>query len=334
MEANDFVYGFRVVGGKDGERRATHWWRAFCAHAEADERAQCDTESYLSAFTFDEAFATSLRVRRRVKGLSLDVPCFGKWLWWDIDRENDLDAARTDTVRLVLALEDQFAIDADELLIFFSGAKGFHLGLATQLWRCEPCGDFHKMARAFCRSAATKAGVSIDAGIYDKVRIFRSPNSRHPKTGLHKIRVSYKELVETSAEVICQRAQRPYAFEVSEARACDWNLQNAWDAAAREVHTRAEAFSGTPNTTPKLNQLTLGFIRHGANPGGQGDDCETGNGRHRRLFSAAANLAEFGCPPALAHALLTEPGLDCGLPPSEVRRQIACGLRHARDGGA
>ena len=48
--------------------------------------------------------------------------------------------------------------------------------------------------------------------------------------------------------------------------------------------------------------------------------------RHRLLFSAAANLAEFGCPPALAHALLSEAGLDSGLSPADVRRQIDCGL--------
>jgi hypothetical protein len=37
-----------------------------------------------------------------------------------------------------------------------------------------------------------------------------------------------------------------------------------------------------------------------------------------------------GCPPPLAHALLTEAALDSGLPPSEVRRQIDCGLEHSR----
>jgi hypothetical protein len=44
------------------------------------------------------------------------------------------------------------------------------------------------------------------------------------------------------------------------------------------------------------------------------------------VFSAAANLAEFGCPPALAHALLTESALDSGLAPNDVRRQIECGM--------
>jgi hypothetical protein len=69
-----------------------------------------------------------------------------------------------------------------------------------------------------------------------------------------------------------------------------------------------------------LNRSTLAFIRDGA---AEGD-------RHRRLFSAAANLAEFGCPPDLAAELLTEAALDSGLSPAEVRRQIECGLTHTQ----
>ena len=50
------------------------------------------------------------------------------------------------------------------------------------------------------------------------------------------------------------------------------------------------------------------------------------------MFSAAANLAEFGCPVELAHELLTEAALDSGLSPSETRRQIDCGLSHNKTG--
>jgi hypothetical protein len=44
------------------------------------------------------------------------------------------------------------------------------------------------------------------------------------------------------------------------------------------------------------------------------------------LYSAAANLGEFGCTPALAVALLEESALDSGLPPKDIRRGIECGL--------
>lgn len=86
---------------------------------------------------------------------------------------------------------------------------------------------------------------------------------------------------------------------------------------------KTERHAALTNGTPRLNRATLDFIRDGAD---QGD-------RHRLLFSAAANLAELGCPSALAHALLTEGALDSGLPPAEVRRQIECGLKHATGQG-
>jgi len=40
--------------------------------------------------------------------------------------------------------------------------------------------------------------------------------------------------------------------------------------------------------------------------------------------------SEQGAPPSLCVALLTEPGLDCGLSPSETARQIKCGIEHAQ----
>lgn len=50
--------------------------------------------------------------------------------------------------------------------------------------------------------------------------------------------------------------------------------------------------------------------------------------RHRELFSAAANLAEFASVDELAVALLTPCGLNSGLTRSDVQRQIECGLKH------
>ncbi len=52
--------------------------------------------------------------------------------------------------------------------------------------------------------------------------------------------------------------------------------------------------------------------------------------RHRRIFAAAANLAEFATIDDLIEALLTEPGLDTGLAPGEVARQIQGGINHVR----
>jgi hypothetical protein len=97
-----------------------------------------------------------------------------------------------------------------------------------------------------------------------------------------------------------------------------------WQEALKKVEREAEGQARRREASKgvaTLNRQTLEFIRNGAE---RGD-------RHRLLFSAAANLAEFDCPPALAHALLTEAGRDSGLPPKEVYRQIDCGLASVKE---
>ena len=163
--------------------------------------------------------------------------------------------------------------------------------------------------------------VTIDGGVYDKVRAFRAPNSRHPKTGLHKRALTLDELMRLSVERIQDLAREPLAFDVpaitarSEQAAADW--LDAGQAMEREAEANQQRRT-SGNGSTRLNRSTLDFIRNGA---GNGD-------RHRLLFSAAANLAEFGCPSELALELLNEAALDSGLSPSEVRRQIDCGLKH------
>ncbi len=313
-------FGFRVLGSAYARRRLIDFDAAFRAYAACDHQAEVTREAYLSAFTFGEDFRRHLEATGSTKGY--DGPCAAPWLWFDLDGE-DLDATLSDGRRLAGSILDRYrTLDDDALLLFFSGSKGFHLGLSVT-WESAPSGSFHRTARRFAEALAALAGVKIDTRVYDKVRLFRAPNSRHPKTGLHKRRLTLDELLHLDAARIRQLAAVPEPFSLPAAVAADPQAVADWQAALRAVESEAEgkaqrqqAFS---NGTPRLNRATLDFIREGAD---QGD-------RHRHLFSAAANLAEFGCPSALAHALLTDAALDAGLPPAEVRRQIECGLRRA-----
>lgn len=92
-----------------------------------------------------------------------------------------------------------------------------------------------------------------------------------------------------------------------------------WADAAGAVERRAVERK-TTYRDGRLTKTTLMFIREGATDGE----------RATSLFRAAANVAELGCPDALAHALLTDAALDSGLTPSETARQIDCGLAHGR----
>ncbi|MCC6238752.1 MAG: DNA primase [Phycisphaerales bacterium] len=322
---SDCRFGYRIVGPCSGERRLIDWWAAFNAYAACDERARCDAEAYLSSFTFDVAFRDYLTRTSSTKGYAGE--CGAPFLWWDIDRDGSPDAARTDAAKLALAISDRFAVAEDDLLAFYSGSKGFHLGLPVSLWEPPPSADFHRIARRFCEVVADAAGVVIDTGIYDAVRALRAPNSRHPKTGLHKRRLPVEALMHLDAAAIMDLAKTPEPFDVPTPPAsgrCDWNIAADWSAATEHVRNEAEAkvsrrAAAKSTAAPMLNRLTLAFIRDGA---------DTGD-RHRLLYSAARNLGELGCPLSLAVALLTESALDSGLPPADVRRQIECGLKDA-----
>jgi hypothetical protein len=316
--------GFRVVGHRTGTRQPIDHAAASAAYAGCDPRVDLCREAFLSLFTFDRGFVDYLRANRSEAGYS--GPCGAPWIWWDVDRPNDLPAALRDARRLCGGiLEAHRELDEDDLLIFLSGGKGLHVGMPA-VWGPEPGPRFHAIARAFCLDLAGTAGVVVDAGIYTKTRLFRAANSRHPRTGRFKRRLSLDELTFLAPEAIVGLAAEPEPFEIPTGPSRCPSGAEAWRKCIAAVESRAERRQ-MPRDGSKLQALTLDFIRDGA-PEGE---------RALRCFQAAANLAEHGCPPGLAHALLTEAALDSGLTPSEARRQIDCGLAHVaqrREGGA
>ena len=316
-------FGFRIVGDCRNERRLIDWLAAFQAYADCDDRAEVDREAYLSAFHFGADFRELLNSTGSPRGFA--GVCGSAWLWFDIDRDGDLDRATLDARRLAASLVERFRLDGDELLLFFSGSKGYHAGLPLSL--CDspaPSPVFHSICRRLAERLAEVVNVAVDGSVYDRVRAFRAPNSRHPKTGLHKRRLTFDELLKLKADAILRLAAEPLPFDLPEPPAPSDRAIADWRATSEAVERSAAAHQERrANGSARLTRSTLEFIRDGA---GTGD-------RHRLLFSAAANLAEFGCPPALAHALLTDAGLDSGLSPSEVRRQVECGLAHTNTKG-
>lgn len=334
-----FPYGFWVRGGKYEPRVLVDARRALAGFAACEESARPGGEHYLSAFTYGDDFKSLLIAAGTPRGF--DGPCGADWVWWDIDRENDPAAALADARALALHITDRWRVRESDLLVFPSGGKGFHAGVPAALWTPAPSVEFHRVARRFAQEIAREAGgegVAIDTCVYDKGRLFRAPNSRHPKTGLRKRLLTLDELTGLAVDRIRDLAREPLAFDVPAPVEPNDLLAGAWAKAEAEQAAEAAAMAarraelaarGGPD---RLNALTLDFIREGAPAGGDGTAPEAG--RNRRLYAAAINLGEFGCPPRLAHALLSDIAMDCGLSPGEVRRQIDNGLRDAAGKGA
>jgi len=247
-------------------------------------------------------------------------------VWLDIDRDEaagGVARALADTKRLVDALDERFGVPRGVLVPFVSGGKGMHLGIPTALWAPPASADFHAVARQFAETVAAGAGVGVDVAVFDRVRAFRAPNSRHPKTGLHKRFVPVEILDTVTVNGVLSLARTPEPFDVPSTDGVESAdmLVSVWERASRAVaeksaaaeQRRVEIANGDRAAT--LNRKTRAFLA---------GEVAVGE-RHPRLYSAAANLAELGCPLSAVRALLTEPALDLGLPPKDVARQIECG---------
>jgi len=321
----------RVVGDAWDARRITNHRAALAAYARCDPLADLSRQSFLSHFSFPvafrEHFATPDASIEKAAGSEKGYvgECGADWLFWDIDR-GDATEALADASRLVATILATFSeYQAADLLIFLSGGKGFHIGLPL-VWRPEPSVDFNAVAKRFCLAVADKAGVVVDQAVYSKTRLFRAPNSRHAKTGRFKRWLPPGEFSRLSVADIFDMAAEPAPFEVPAGPPESPTAEAAWEAAkvATDDHAEARRRFVDDAGGPRLQAATIGVIRGAVDVGE----------RHERLWRAAANLAEFGCPDDLAHALLYEAGLDMGLRPSDVTRQINCGLAKGLAGGA
>ena len=323
MSDESHPHGFRIEGACHGERRRVHAPSALAAYCHCDPRARVEQEAYLSAYQFADDFAGHLARSGSPAGFAGST--WAPYLWCDIDRDESaggMARALDDTRRLVNTLDDRYGVPREVLAPFVSGGKGFHVGIPTALWAPTASLDFHAVARQFVETIADAVGVEIDRSVFDRVRSLRAPNSRHPKTGLHKRHIPVEILDRVTLNGVIDMARRPEPFDLpsTDVESADF-LAAEWRAAERAVadkaraaeERRAEVVSG--NRAAQLNRKTREFL-----------NGEVANGeRHSRLYSAAANLAELGCPLSAVRSLLTEPALDLGLPPKDVERAIVNG---------
>lgn len=316
----DFRYGVVVRGAPSAGRKVCVWDSAFTAYLGGD--ADSDGEAYLSAFTYPKPFLDHVRAHGFARYVG---PVYARYIPFDFDSESDPLAAIENAQRFLCWLEGAASADLGAVIAAYSGSKGAHLRLPVSDLGAEPSPDFPKVAKAFAALLARSAGVKfLDAAIYDAARIFRLPNTRHPKTGRLCVPFSGGEFSRMTPEAVAalglgDRRDGVPAIEPG-ATWADWTVCDFWTRAADYVKRKAAAVPASVNDRADLNRDTLEFIREGA-----------GNGtRHNRLFQAAANLGEFGADERLARALLMESARDSGLPMAEIESTIRAGIKHGR----
>ena len=124
-------------------------------------------------------------------------------LAFDFDSKEDLNKARKDALLLIQRLREVLKIKPHQLEIYFSGMKGFTLGLKMAKF-LPPYKTGHLALNILGQGLST-----LDPSLYNASRILRVPNTRHQDSGLFKVQLSFKELQTLDIDSIKELALEP-----------------------------------------------------------------------------------------------------------------------------
>jgi len=151
-----------------------------------------DKDTYMSLYEFDDSIKDFYAKKHTLSGFDGLVYIPDEFIL-DVDGKdkNDLENARQKTIGLLMLLDD---LDVPYRL-YFSGNKGFHVGIPASAFRWKPDPNLHLKVK----DALTNAGIFdyADPSVTDKIRLIRVPNTMNRKAQLWKIEISRKDLNES-----------------------------------------------------------------------------------------------------------------------------------------
>jgi len=128
----------------------------------------------------------------------------------DFDDATTPENARLDAVKLY----DEWVnlgIKKENIRIYFSGKKGFHVELDYRAYMDKPVSNLHLIYKMFYREVKDHLK-TLDRSIYSIRRQWRLVNTRHSGTGLFCVHITREELGK-SLEAIKTLAKEPREFE-------------------------------------------------------------------------------------------------------------------------
>ncbi len=184
-------------------------------------------------------------------------PAMG-FFWFDFDhKESRGDLARKDAKSFIEWL------DVDDVAVFFSGSKGFHVGVPQGYFGLEPSKDLPKIMKSFIHKIIPKFK-TLDPSVHEAARKFRAPGSKHPDTGFHKIRLQIEQLDLSIDEIIeiAKTKPEPVNFSDINPKAPRQKLSIVEDILEMPSPLHHDLSSDEDDSTE--THLTKGRCRHGS----------------------------------------------------------------------
>lgn len=124
-----------------------------------------------------------------VSGLGYsDVKAYFDYIALDIDHEDPKPV-----LDFLEYLRLEYDIEENNMRLFFSGAKGYHIMIPSKMFGLKPSPRLHLLIKEIVKGLAEDV-IDYDRKLYNKDRIFRINNSINSKTGLYKIQITTDDL--------------------------------------------------------------------------------------------------------------------------------------------
>lgn len=148
-------------------------------HIEDNEK-----DYYASAYLYNDEQLNEFNKTGTVRGIKNVVT---NRIWFDFDTSEDPTFAQIDAKEAIRRLE-KYGIHRNNIEIYFSGNKGFHLVVTLNKF-ITPEQVYNICVKKFGTNLK-----SLDSAVYDPSRIFRVPGTKHQKSGLYKIPLTYNQI--------------------------------------------------------------------------------------------------------------------------------------------
>jgi len=174
---------------------------------------QYNGEAYAHMMQYDKSIIAHLDKGRKIT--EYYSTRFTEFFPLDIDLEGELEEAKNLTISFIESLVEEYGIDANWILIYFSGKKGFHLLIPSILFNINPHNQLEALLKHLVKRLIAGHPIerAVDDVIYCRNRWIRLPNSKHPGTNLYKIPLSFGEIRQLSIKEIVAVAQSPRWIE-------------------------------------------------------------------------------------------------------------------------
>lgn len=174
---------------------------------------------YTTCFLFDQGLADHVKSTGGSVG-GYRGPCYAEVLYVDIDA-GELERAQATARDLCSFLVGHWGASAEAISPFFSGRRGFHLGIHCGVFGDVQPGErlpdvLHRVLRSVVAQARPRYRASVDYSVGKRLSLIRLPNTEHLESGLYKVPLSVSELMGCTADQIRRLARSEREIEFTD----------------------------------------------------------------------------------------------------------------------